>query len=81
MSKVPCVEHQVLPEKSVRDTDFCVYVMGRKEIMILDYPLQIEISLYMLEIQISKSIWKEERKGENPPGLSITDTDLHICYP
>ena len=49
--------------------------------MILDYPLQIEISLYMLEIQISKSIWKEERKGENPPGLSIIGTDLRICYP
>ena len=30
--------------------------------MVLDYPLQIEISLYMLEIQISVSVWKEERK-------------------
>ena len=30
--------------------------------MILDYPLQIEISLYTLEIQISVSVWKEERK-------------------
>ena len=30
--------------------------------MILDYPLQIEISLYTLEIQISVSVWNEERK-------------------
>ena len=29
--------------------------------MILDYLLQIEIFLYMLEVQISVSIWKEER--------------------
>ena len=37
----------------VRDTDFSAHLERRKEIMILDYLLQIEISLYMLEIQIS----------------------------
>ena len=30
--------------------------------MILDYLLQIQISLYMFEIQISVYIWKEGRK-------------------
>ena len=61
MSKVPWVEYQVLHEN--RDTDFCVYVLGRKEIMILYYPLQIEISLYMSEVQIS--VYLEERKDRD----------------
>jgi len=32
--------------------------------MILDYLLQIQISLNMFEIQISVYIWKERRKEE-----------------
>ena len=45
--------------------------------MILDCLLQIQISLYMFEIQISVYIWKEGgKKRENPCGFSITDTDF-----
>ena len=46
--------------------------------MILDYQLQIEIFLYMLEVQISVSIWKEERT-ENPCRFAITDIDFWVC--
>ena len=46
--------------------------------MILDYLLQIEIFLYMLEVQISVSIWKEERT-ERPSQFAITDTDFWVC--
>ena len=42
--------------------------------MILDYLLQIEIFLYMLEVQISVSIWKEERT-ERPSQFAITETE------
>ena len=28
-------------------TDFCVYMEGRKEIMLLDYLLHLQISVYM----------------------------------
>jgi hypothetical protein len=59
VDQVPCAEHQILLE----DTDFCVCVEGR-QVMILDCLLQIQISLYMFEIQISVYIWKEGRKEE-----------------
>ena len=47
--------------------------------MILDYLLQMQISLYMFEIQISVYIWKERRKKrDNPCQLSITGTDFCV---
>ena len=47
--------------------------------MILDYLLQMQISLYMFEIQISVYIWKERRKKrDNPCRLCITGTDFCV---
>ena len=54
----------------VRDKYFYVYVNGRKakrregrqEIILVDYLLQMQISVSMLEIQISVHIWKEGRR-------------------
>ena len=35
-----------------RYTAFCVYVDGRKEIIVLDYLLQIQLYVYMFNIQV-----------------------------
>ena len=41
----------------------------------MDFLLQIQISVYMLEIPISLYVWKKGMKvGDTPCGLSITDT-------
>ena len=68
----------------VRDKDFFVYVLGRKEeekvgggqeIILVNY--LVKISVGMLEIPISVHTWKEGRK-ENSCGLCITDTYLCV---
>ena len=35
-----------------RYTAFCVYVDGRKEIIVLDYLVQIQLYVYMFNIQV-----------------------------
>ena len=64
----------------VRDKYFCVYVHGgrmegRQGIILVDYLIQILISLGMLETKISVHMWKE---GGNYFEFSITDRDSSV---
>ena len=53
---------------------------GRKEIILVEYLLETNISVYRSEIEISMCMQKERRKeADNPYGLLITDTDLCLC--
>ena len=52
----------------------------RTEIILVEYLLETNISVYRSEIEISMCMQKERRKeADNPYGLLITDTDLCLC--
>ena len=65
---------------SISHAVFCVYEEGRKEIILVEYLLETNISVYRSQIEISMCMQKERRKeADNPYGLLITDTDLCLC--
>ena len=65
---------------SISHAVFCVYEEGRKEIILVEYLLETNISVYRSEIEISMCMQKERRKeADNPYGILITDTDLCLC--
>ena len=47
---------------------YFVYMQEMKEIVLLDYLLQLQISMYMLEISISLYMCLEEKKKEKGGG-------------
>ena len=57
LSKVPCADHQVLPEYLLEiQISMYIWKEGRKERILLNYPLQIETSVYILALSPNSSL-------------------------